>query len=105
MLVTGERGKDYEQETQYTGGTIGKIKLVVNSLPSPSQLKIKLVVNSLPSPSQLKFKSENTKITFSLSTENIEFFKSITEKIIFSIKIICVNFSMPYLAQQRSASK
>ena len=90
MLVTGERGKDYEQETQYTGGTIGKIKLVVNSLPSPSQLK---------------FKSENTKITFSLSTENIEFFKSITEKIIFSIKIICVNFSMPYLAQQRSASK
>ena len=53
------------KQIQYTDEPIGDIKLVADFLPSPSELKLK---------------SENTKITISLSRESVEYFKSAAEQ-------------------------
>lgn len=53
------------KQIQYTDEPIGDIKLVADFLPSPGELKLK---------------SENTKITISLSRESVEYFKSAAER-------------------------
>ena len=39
----------------------------------------KMVVDFLPSPSELSLKNENTKVTISLSSESIAYFKSVAK--------------------------
>lgn len=53
------------KKTQYTDEPIGEVKLVADFLPSPGELKSK---------------NDSTKITISLSTDSIEYFKSVAEK-------------------------
>ncbi len=40
----------------------------------------KVVADFLPSPEELSLKNENTKVTISLSTESVTYFKSIAKK-------------------------
>jgi len=42
--------------------------------------EVKLVADFLPSPSELALKSQNTKITISLSSESVDYFKEMAEK-------------------------
>ncbi len=42
--------------------------------------EIKLVTDFLPSPEDLALKNENTKVTISLSSESVTYFKSIAKK-------------------------
>lgn len=42
--------------------------------------EIKLVTDFLPSPEGLALKNENTKVTISLSSESVVYFKSIAKK-------------------------
>ena len=50
---------------QYTDEPIGDARLVADFLPSPSELKLK---------------SDSTKITITLSTDSVEYFKSVAEE-------------------------
>jgi len=49
----------------YTDGEIGKIKIIEDFLPTPEELVLK---------------EDNTKITISLTTETVDFFKSEAKK-------------------------
>ena len=53
------------KQIQYSDEPIGDFKIVADFLPSPEELSIK---------------SDNTKITISLSTESVAYFKSIAKK-------------------------
>ena len=75
------------KQIQYTDEPIGKIKLVADFLPSPSELKLK---------------SENTKITISLSTESIDFFKSAAEKNHMQYQKIIRQLLDEYVAHQKN---
>jgi len=50
---------------QYSDEPIGEVKLVADFLPSPSELAIK---------------NQNTKVTLSLSSESVAYFKEMAEK-------------------------
>jgi len=50
---------------KYTNEPIGKVKLVADFLPAPSELALK---------------NENTKVTISLSSESVAFFKEEAKK-------------------------
>ena len=78
------------KQIQYTDEPLGKIKLVADFLPSPSELKLK---------------SENTKITISLSTESIDFFKSAAEKNHMQYQKIIRQLLDEYVAHQKNANK
>jgi predicted DNA binding CopG/RHH family protein len=79
-----------KKQIQYTDEPIGKIKLVANFLPSPSELKLR---------------SENTKITISLSTESVEYFKTVAEKNHMQYQKIIRQLLDEYVAHQKSANK
>ncbi|UYM18524.1 BrnA antitoxin family protein [Endozoicomonas euniceicola] len=53
------------KQIQYTDEPIGDTKLVADFLPSPSELKLK---------------NDSTKITITLSTDSVEYFKSAAEE-------------------------
>lgn len=67
--------------------------------------KIKLVADFLPSPSQLKLKNENTKITISLSTESVEYFKSAAVKNHMQYQKIIRQLLDEYVAHQKNANE
>lgn len=79
-----------KNQIQYTDEPIGEIKLVADFLPSPSELKLK---------------NENTKITISLSTESIEYFKAAAEKNHMQYQKIIRQLLDEYVAHQKSANK
>ena len=78
------------KQIQYTDEPIGQIKLVTDFLPSPSQLKLK---------------NDNTKITISLSTESIEYFKSAAEKNHMPYQKMIRQLLDEYVAHQKRANK
>ena len=77
-------------QIQYIDGPIGDIKLVADFLPSPKQLKLK---------------NENTKITISLSTESVEYFKSIAARNQMQYQKMIRQLLDDYVAHQKSTSK
>jgi len=79
-----------KKQIQYTDEPIGKIKLIANFLPSPSELKLR---------------SENTKITISLSTESVEYFKTVAEKNHMQYQKNIRQLLNEYVAHQKSANK
>lgn len=42
--------------------------------------KVKVIADFLPSPEELAFKNQNTKVTISLSSESVAYFKEEAEK-------------------------
>jgi predicted DNA binding CopG/RHH family protein len=66
VQATGEKGEKFmSKQIRYTDEPIGDIKLVADFLPSPKELKLK---------------SENTKITITLSSESIAYFKQVAKE-------------------------
>ena len=65
---------------------------------------IKLIADFLPSPSELKLKNQNTKITISLSTESIAYFKSAAEKNHMQYQKMIRQLLDEYVAHQKSAN-
>ncbi len=82
-----------------------------NSRPDPGRHsdepigEVTLVADFLPSPSEPKLKNENTKITISLSTESVEYFKSAAEKNHMQYQKIIRQLLDEYVAHQKSANK
>ncbi len=71
---------------QYSDETIGEIKVVADFLPSPSELKTK---------------SQNTKVTISLSTESVVYFKEMAEKHHMQYQKIIRQLLDEYVAHQK----
>ena len=66
MQVIGEKeGRYMSKQIKYSDENIGEYKLIPDFLPSPSELAIK---------------NRNTKVTISLSTESITYFKETAKK-------------------------
>lgn len=66
MLVIGEKEKKYmSKQIKYDNEDIGDYRLIPDFLPSPSELAIK---------------NRNTKVTISLSTESVTYFKETAKK-------------------------
>jgi len=62
----GEKEKRFMKKTiNYTDGEIGNIKIIEDFLPTPEELALK---------------EDNTKITISLTTETVNFFKAEAKK-------------------------
>ncbi len=67
--------------------------------------KIKLVPDFLPSPEELALKNEQTKVTISLSSESVAFFKEATKKHHMQYQRMIRQLLDDYVAQQKSANE
>lgn len=75
---------------QYSDETFGDIKLVADFLPSPEELALK---------------KQNTKITISLSSESVAYFKNTAEKHHMQYQKIIRQLLDEYVAHQKGANK
>lgn len=78
------------KQIQYTDGSIGELEFVADVLPSPEELKLK---------------NNNTKITISLSTESIEYFKSEANKHDMQYQKMIRQLLDEYVAHQKNSAK
>lgn len=78
------------KQIQYTDEPFGDIKLVADFLPSPEELKLK---------------SENTKITISLSAESIAYFKDVAKSNHMQYQKMICQLLDEYVAHQKNANK
>lgn len=91
MLVTGERGKKFmSKQIQYTNEPIGNIRLIADFLPSPERLKQK---------------NKNTKVTISLSSESVAFFKEVAKANGMQYQKMIRQLLDEYVSIQKSANK
>ncbi|GJM14611.1 MAG: hypothetical protein DHS20C12_30140 [Pseudohongiella sp.] len=66
MLVIGEKVSEFmKKQIKYTDEPIGNVQIVTDFLPSPEELALR---------------NNNTKITISLSSESVEYFKKEADK-------------------------
>ncbi len=66
---------------------------------------IKLVPDFLPSPEELALKQQNTKVTISLSTESVAYFKDVAKKHHMQYQKMIRQLLDEYVAHQKSANK
>ena len=66
---------------------------------------IKLVADFLPSPEELKFKNEHTKVTISLSSESVAFFKEAAKANHMQYQKMIRQLLDEYVAHQKSEHK
>jgi predicted DNA binding CopG/RHH family protein len=78
------------KETHYSDEDIGEYKLIPDFLPSPSELAIK---------------NENTKVTLSLSTESVSYFKSTAKQHHMQYQKMIRQLLDEYVRQQKSLTK
>lgn len=78
------------KQIQYTNEPIGDIKLVADFLPSPKELK---------------FKNEQTKVTISLSSESVAFFKEAAKANHMQYQKMIRQLLDEYVAHQKSEHK
>lgn len=84
------KGKSFmSKQIQYTDEPIGEVKLVADFLPSPSELKVK---------------NDSTKITITLSSDSIEYFKSVAEEHGMQYQKMIRQLLDEYVAHQRKNS-
>ena len=67
--------------------------------------KIKLVPDFLPSPKELALKNKQTKVTISLSSESVAFFKEAAKKHHTQYQRMIRQLLDDYVAQQNSANE
>ena len=67
--------------------------------------EIELVSDFLPSPEELALKNQNTKVTISLSSESIAYFKDVAKKHHMQYQKIIRQLLDEYVAHQKSSSK
>ena len=77
------------KKIQYSDEPIGKIKLIADFLPSPAELALK---------------NQNTKVTISLSSESIAYFKDVAEKHHMQYQKIIRQLLDEYVANQKKAN-
>lgn len=65
LAIGAEEDKSMNRKIAYKDGPIDEVEVVADFLPSPKQLKLK---------------SQNTKVTISLSSESVEYFKAEAKK-------------------------
>ncbi len=75
---------------QYSDGPIGEIELVSDFLPSPKELALK---------------NQNTKVTISLSSESIAYFKNAAKKHHMQYQKMIRQLLDEYVAHQKSSGK
>ena len=78
------------KQIRYTDEPIGDIKMVADFLPSPKELKLK---------------SENTKVTITLSSESIAYFKQVAKENHMQYQKMIRQLLDEYVAHQKSANK
>ena len=78
------------KQIRYTDEPIGDIKLVADFLPSPEELKLK---------------SENTKVTISLSSESVAYFKEVAKVNHIQYQKMIRQLLDEYVAHQKSVHK
>ena len=67
--------------------------------------EIKIIPDFLPSPKELALKNQNTKVTISLSSESVLFFKKAAKKHHMQYQKIIRQLLDEYVAHQKSANK
>ncbi|MES9941142.1 MAG: CopG family transcriptional regulator [Candidatus Thiodiazotropha sp. 6PLUC2] len=67
--------------------------------------EIRLIPDFLPSPEELALKKKNTKVTISLSTESVTYFKDVAKKHHMQYQKIIRELLDEYVAHQKSANK
>ena len=67
--------------------------------------EIRLVPDFLPSPDELALKNEQTKVTISLSSESVAFFKEVAKKHHTQYQKMIRQLLDEYVAHQKSANK
>jgi predicted DNA binding CopG/RHH family protein len=91
VLVIGERVKRFlSKQIQYSDESIGEIRLIPDFLPSPEELALK---------------KKNTKVTISLSSESVTYFKEVAKKHHMQYQRIIRELLDEYVAHQKSANK
>ena len=63
--------------------------------------KLKIVADFLPTPEELALRNENTKVTISLSTESVAYFKGIAKKHHMQYQKIIRQLLDEYVAEQK----
>ena len=79
-----------DKQIQYTDEPIGEVRLVADFLPSPEELKLK---------------SENTKVTISLSSESVAYFKQAAKINNMQYQKMIRELLDEYVAHQKNANK
>ncbi len=67
--------------------------------------KIRLVSDFLPSPKELAVKNQNTKVTISLSSESVAYFKTAAKKHHMQYQKMIRQLLDEYVAHQKSANR
>ncbi len=78
------------KQIQYSDEPVGDIKLIADFLPSPAELAVK---------------SKNTKVTISLSSESVAYFKQTAKKHHMQYQKMIRQLLDEYVAHQKSANK
>ena len=78
------------KQIQYTDEPLGEMKLAPDFLPMPEELVLK---------------SRQTKVTISLSTDSVAYFKETAEKYHMQYQKMICQLLDQYVAQQKSADK
>ncbi|MDP3518160.1 MAG: BrnA antitoxin family protein [Pseudohongiella sp.] len=76
-----------KKEIKYTKGPIGEVKIITDFLPSPAELALR---------------KQNTKVTISLSSESVEYFKSEAERHDMQYQKMIRELLDDYVAHQKS---
>jgi predicted DNA binding CopG/RHH family protein len=85
--VTGVKGKRFmSKAVRYNNEPIGEFKIVADFLPSPDELSLK---------------NENTKVTISLSSESVAYFKSVAKEHHMQYQKIIRQLLDEYVAHQK----
>ncbi len=67
--------------------------------------EIKVIPDFLPSPEELALKNQNTKVTISLSSESVSFFKAAAKKNRMQYQKMIRQLLDEYVAHQKSTNK
>lgn len=91
VLAIGEKvKKSMSKQIQYSDEPIDEIRLIPDFLPSPEELALK---------------KKNTKVTISLSSESVTYFKEVARKHHMQYQKIIRELLDEYVAHQKSANK
>ena len=72
---------------------------------SDESMEMKVVSDFLPSPAQLAKKNENTKVTISLSSESVAYFKATAKKHHMQYQKMIRQLLDEYVSHQKSVNK
>ncbi|WP_198243021.1 BrnA antitoxin family protein [methane-oxidizing endosymbiont of Gigantopelta aegis] len=78
------------KQIQYSDEPVGEVKLIADFLPSPAELAVK---------------SKNTKVTISLSSESVAYFKQAAKKHHMQYQKMIRQLLDEYVAHQKGANK